>query len=470
MCCRCPQKWHTNLDHLYQEGVDYDQNLVNTIQKLDDRWTGIPYLNKCDCPYADLTGKMTFKDAELCGHSEITAAEETDSEGNITQEEVVASVPPKKYLVSKTTTERVIQDPTLYYACLARAVITAVGRSVTEDMGDPSGPTTYIDPYDENGDCINIVSFTSCNGNNYNGYCLSGTYSRTGSLQSRSGFSSNFKSVITGTYNGTDCSYNSDNSIVTDVENDQADRPDCFEDATYFYSGNNPTQDDIGQTFTSTSTSTSSHTQTSSFTGNSTLRSYAATDYTFTSQGKYTTATNGVICTSKTTLTAPAQTTTNSNNNAYELSVEDSEAAALDRADEEEFTRSTSASSKWEQRTTSFQFTKQEAKISINLFNLTKGVTYEICAARRKRKSFSGTVPDGVELDPITNKPKWEKLSPFKTEYTATKNGEVTLPDEDVTLVQGYEYQVFEPVLVYPKGKGCECLVDQVAVSENEGD
>ena len=469
MCCRCPQKWHTNLDHLYQEGVDYDQNLVNTIQKLDDRWTGIPYLNQCDCPYADLTGTMTFKDAEMCGHSEMTASEETDSEGNITKPAVVASVPPKKYLVATTDYERVIDRPTLYYACLARAVITAVGRSVTEDMGDPSGPTTYIDPYDENGDCINIVSFTSCSGHSYNGYCLSGTYSRTGSLQSRGGFSSHLKRITTETYNGTDCSYSSVVNTVTDTETEQEDLPDCFEDATYFYNGNNPTQNSTGQGFTDTSTPTSSRTQTLSTTGTSTLRSYDAADYTFTSEGKYTTVTN-LICTGETTLTAPAQTTTNSHLTSYALSVEDSEAAALDRADEEEFTLSTSAISNWEQRTTSFQFTKQEAKFSIKLNNLTKGVTYEICAGRRKRKSFSGTVPDGVELEPNSNKPKWEKLSPFKTEYTATKNGEVTLPDEDVTLVEGYEYQVFEPVLVYPKGKGCECLVDQVEVSENEGD
>lgn len=140
------------------------------------------------------------------------------------------------------------------------------------------------------------------------------------------------------------------------------------------------------------------------------------------------------------------------------LSDEDTEADALARAEE---TAGTDCFSRYELRTTLFSLTVRTVKFSLELTNLCYGRAYEGCVRIRKRKAFSGTVPDGEVVE-------WEDIEPFtfgpitpsaaNTTDGVTTTAEIT--DQDLVGgtedARGWEYEIVS-AHVWPVSVGCDC-------------
>lgn len=127
-------------------------------------------------------------------------------------------------------------------------------------------------------------------------------------------------------------------------------------------------------------------------------------------------------------------------------------------------TAGTDCTSRYDLRTDSFSLTKRTATYSVTAINLCKGRAYEGCVRLRKRRSYSGTVPD----DPDTGVPyviAYEDVEPdlipsFTPTDINTTDG-VTTVETDVALPheQGWEY-IAESVHIWPVSAGCDCPTD----------
>ena len=130
-----------------------------------------------------------------------------------------------------------------------------------------------------------------------------------------------------------------------------------------------------------------------------------------------------------------------------ELSIEDTDDAALERATA---TEGSSCSSLYQLRTTSFSFTKRTATYTATASNLVVGKAYTGCVRIRKREAYSGTPPAGADTE-------WEDVEPDTiSSFTATDTEEEIATDVVVPNVQGYEYQVVS-AHVWPVSVGCDC-------------
>jgi hypothetical protein len=147
-------------------------------------------------------------------------------------------------------------------------------------------------------------------------------------------------------------------------------------------------------------------------------------------------------------------TITRSGKNTIQLSDPDTEEDALDRADE---TEGTSCSSLYQLRTTSFSLTQRESKYTLKFTNLSRGRSYVACARLRRRKAFSGTIPEGEDTDWEDVEP--DTFGPFQATDSNTEDGVTTVEeatDIDLPFEQGWEYEIVA-AYVWPAGTPCEC-------------
>lgn len=141
---------------------------------------------------------------------------------------------------------------------------------------------------------------------------------------------------------------------------------------------------------------------------------------------------------------------------------QESEADALERAEEEE---DTFCSSIYQLRINTKVFTVRTVKFSLELTNLCRGRPYEGCVRIRKRMALSGSTtgtPFQSELK------KWEDVEPFTfgpvtPSSENTTDGITTTPEiTDQDLVggtedaRGWEYEIVS-AHVWPVSVGCDC-------------
>jgi len=135
--------------------------------------------------------------------------------------------------------------------------------------------------------------------------------------------------------------------------------------------------------------------------------------------------------------------------------VPDTESNALNRA---VLSTGTSCSSIDELRTTSFSKTVRTSKYTATASNLVIGVAYQGCISLRRRRAYSGDIPENDE----TGEPEsteWEDIEPdLIADFTATADTQEIAENEELPNETGWEYQVVSGH-VWPTYADCDCPV-----------
>ena len=417
ICCSCP------------EPDDYDAETDDPLPS---------YIGLCGCPTVEIECVSTQKDAELCGHGEF------EGDGQ------VASVPPKRYKRREYRYESTDDGPVFYARCQGDEVITEHG--VLVDAGDYS----YYSYYDDEGQCRNLVSYTTCSGYYVPADCLFQTITREITLVSKTGsiytVNGDFDSVVT--IDGDTCT-----STVTPGENQgtisspTGEYPSCSNGTSSSpLSLGAKTTETEGAYGWITDSPTSKHVylvKTDTYSGS-----------TNEINSKWYNTYQGNPCIEQTTLEVPSQTFVSRSIIGTDTLVESSEDTDDDALARAIPTTGTACTTIYELRTTLFSFTHRAVEYTATATNLVVGVEYTGCVRIQKREAYSGTEPDGADTE------TWIDVEPDTIEaFTATTTEETLAEDVELPIAQGWEYRI-AGAYIWPTTADCDCPTTYVEPEE----